>query len=260
MYSFVKSEWLKLGGGGGIEGLLVDKCGFARKHFMLGKYRGLQSVLDSWPDPQNCSHFLLPPGLTGFLSTPLFGQIPASKLTFFSQYLFIKFSWTPFSEPFIIPMMIIIVSFLLPLDELDCTMYCLFAGFHNGFDGWIQKGLGWTRQKGQTWLASADNIVKFLSGQFGSCTNSDPSLRIAAKRKVFKPRALTVCLHLIQIQCYAQSCFYCGEKVLLVWLSDALLLSCMAMYVWLGMATFHTLDDDNYELVLLLLLLLLLLW
>ena len=58
MYSFVKSEWLKLGGGGGIEGLLVDKCGFARKHFMLGKYRGLQSVLDSWPDPQNCRHFL----------------------------------------------------------------------------------------------------------------------------------------------------------------------------------------------------------
>ena len=93
---WVVETWLVVGWGGGIEGLLVYKCGFARKHFMLGKYRGLQSVLDSWPDPQNCSHFLLPPGLTGFLSTPLFRQIPASKLTFFSQYLFIKFGWTPF--------------------------------------------------------------------------------------------------------------------------------------------------------------------
>ena len=169
------------------EALKVEKCGFARKHFMVGKYRGLQSVLDSWPDPQNCSHFLLPPGLTGFLSTPLFPQYLASKLTFFSQYLSLSNLIGPlFCEPVITPIMIIIVSFLLLLAELDCTMYCLFAGFHNGLDGWIQKGLDWGPQKGQTWSARADNIVKFLSGQFESCTIS-AGLRISAKRKVWKP-------------------------------------------------------------------------
>ena len=126
MYSFVKSEWLKLGGGGGIEGLLVDKCGFARKHFMLGKYRGLQSVLDSWPDPQNCSHFLLPPGLTGFLSTPIFPQILRLKIYFPRYNRSIQFNFY-LEQRSVSGSLVLFFSFLVSCPLCTVTFFYILA-------------------------------------------------------------------------------------------------------------------------------------
>ena len=81
------------------------------------------------------------PGLTGFLSTPLFPQILRLKIYFPRYNRSIQFNFY-LEQRSVSGSLVLFFSFLVscPLCTvtffifwLDFSMYCLFAGFHNGF-------------------------------------------------------------------------------------------------------------------------------
>ena len=126
----------------------------------------LQSVLDSWPDPRNCSHFLAAARINWISLNDTFTTDLRLKINFLhsGEYLkkfnFCRGLYLPLlvnhdQQPPQLPPSLFtpIKCFHYPGHQqcpvlLDCVMYCLFAGFQKEADGWIQKGFvakqGWS--------------------------------------------------------------------------------------------------------------------